>query len=139
MKLLQYLAFTVVFASFGSGHVFAAQSSFSEECLVTVNSYMDALKIGELAQLKSLIAPPLLSKKKRLLENQSYSGRLYDKFHASSHNASIVSYNDSTNIALIDVVLSIDKQEPMLIRFKTKAEFDVQTQVVSCKIIDELD
>ncbi len=139
MKLLQYLTFTVVFAYFGSGHVFAAQSSFSEECLVTVNSYMDALKVGELAQLKSLIAPPLLSKKKRLLDNQSYSGRLYDKFHASSHNASIVSYNGSEDIVLIDVVLSIDGQEPILIRFKTKAEIDAQTQAISCKIVDELD
>lgn len=139
MKLVQYLAFTVVLAYFGSSHAFAAQSSFSEECLFTVNSYMDALKMGELAQLKSLIAPPLLTKKKRLLENQSYSGRLYDQFHASSHNASIVGYNGSDNIVLIDVVLSIDGEEPMLIRFKTKAEVEAQTQAVSCKIVDELD
>ena len=134
-SLLMLLA--ILLPGYMSTVSFAASDRQSEICLAAVNSYVGALKRGDLENLKMLLGSPLLSKKKKLLENQSYSKLLFDKYNASTHTATIVS-GTPNNTIFVDVVLTFKNQESMKVRFQAETSTSPVTQEITCKIVNEV-
>jgi hypothetical protein len=116
-----FIRFAALFLLLSSSAVSFAMdpAPVSDEALAvaSVQAYMDALIAGDIAQMRTHLAPELLAERKALLDNPTYSQRLQAAYGSASFEIIDQLWVSSDKVR-VDVKIQLNPQDVVHSRFE---------------------
>jgi len=115
------LVFALMLTLFSLQAASAPQSKHAVEAQTVLLRYLDALAQGDTDVVRSLLGGDLLEKRRRLLENPTYSGYLIDTYGSARFSIDNIEDRSPDSVA-IDISVIIDQATISQRRFLLQKE-----------------
>jgi hypothetical protein len=116
-----FLRNVVLFLLFSSSVLSIAMDTAptSDEALAvaSVQAYMDALMVGDVARMRAHLAPKLLAERKALLDNPAYSQHILNAYRNASYEVVDQLWVSSDKVR-VDVKIQLNSQDVVHSRFE---------------------